>query len=247
MISFHRRLLPIPCLSDTTAVTHGQTFRVRGGVSLVTVPTGTQATLNGPAVTSLAALPYAVSLNNAGAGRSGSTGGGITSLTSSVQTGNLSKEPFLAGAASTSIDVYDQLSVTGSAWSGTPQIKIDFEITGSVTVSNAFYNPAVPQQTFNAITDVAIRLAGGSPTTIEFNLSDILAEGGSTPRTISGTFPISKTGSIRRSISSGTPFTTHINHSSLVSFDALASEGTPPADPETFRPVAGFGSLQMQT
>lgn len=246
-VIFHRRcLLHVVCLSAMTAVCHGQPFRVRGGVSLATVPTGTQATLNGATVTDLAALPYGVSLNNGAARRSGSTGGGVTSVTSSVQTGNLSNEPFLAGGASTSINVYDQLSVTGSAWTGSPRIKIDFEITGSVTVNNAYYNPSVPQQSFNAIADVAIRLNNGSPTLLEYNLKNVIAAEGSTPRIISGIYPISKSGSILLTVSSGTAFTTQITHGAVVSFDAQASEGTPPEDPEAFRPVAGFGSLQMQ-
>ncbi|RYD28742.1 MAG: hypothetical protein EOP87_19250, partial [Verrucomicrobiaceae bacterium] len=222
-IFFRRHLLPILCLSATTAVSHGQTFRVRGGVSLATVPTGTQATLNGPVVTSLAALPYAVSLNNPGAGRSGSTGGGITSFTSTVQTGNLSKEPFLAGGTSTSMDVYDQLSVTGSSWTGRIEIKIDFEITGSVTVNNAFYDPSVPShlQSFDAYTALTIRL-DGDPDTFEYSLRDLLGQGDSTPRTITGTFPVALTGSTRLSIASGRAFTTRITHSSSVDFDAQA-------------------------
>jgi len=241
-------LLTLICLSAGTALSYGQTFRINGGVTLNTVPTGTQATLNGPITTNLSELPYSVALNNSGAGRSGATGGGVVSLNANVQTGDLSNEPFLAGGASTSINVRDQLTVTGSASTGTPRIKIDFDLTGSVTVNEALYNPAVPQQSFNAIASVVFRFNSAAPRTIEYNLRDVLAaQGGPTPRMVNGTFPIARSGSILLTITPGTSFTTRMTHSALVSFDAVASEGTPPPDGETFRPVADFDGIQMQT
>ncbi len=245
--AIHRRgLLTILCLSAITAASHAQTFRVNGGVTLANVPTGSQAVANGPIVTDRIYLPYGVSLSNGVAGRSGSVGGGLTGFTSSVQTGNLGDGFFHSGGSSTSINARDQWTLTGASWTGSPRIQIDFEITGSVTVTNAIYTTD-SQQSFSAIAGLEFRLAGGSPTVVEYNLRDALAAtGGPVPRTVSGTFPIARAGFIRFTPASGTAFTTRFDHYSLVSFRAPGSAGTPPADDNTFRPVSGFGRLQMQ-